>query len=69
MLSKSGAMPNAGDGRAGREMRSVTVIPASLNKYSDIPLATTAKRKVAAYARVSTDDEDQQTSYVAQCDY
>ena len=50
-------------------MRNVTVIPASLNKYSDIPLATTAKRKVAAYARVSTDDEDQQTSYAAQCDY
>ena len=46
-------------------MRNVTVIPASLNKYSDIPLATTAKRKVAAYARVSTDDEDQQTSYAA----
>ena len=50
-------------------MRNVTVIPASLNKYSDIPLATTTKRKVAAYARVSTDDEDQQTSYAAQCDY
>ena len=50
-------------------MRNVTVIPASLNKYSDIPLATTEKRKVAAYARVSTDDEDQQTSYAAQCDY
>ena len=29
----------------------------------------TRKRKVAAYARVSTDDEDQQTSYAAQCDY
>lgn len=50
-------------------MRNVTVIPASLNKFSDVPLATTKKRKVAAYARVSTDDEDQQTSYAAQCDY
>ena len=50
-------------------MRNVTIIPASLNKFSDVPLATTKKRKVAAYARVSTDDEDQQTSYAAQCDY
>ena len=50
-------------------MRNVTVIPASLNKFSDVPLATTKKLKVAAYARVSTDDEDQQTSYAAQCDY
>ena len=50
-------------------MRNVTVIPASLNKFSDVPLATTKKRKVAVYARVSTDDEDQQTSYAAQCDY
>ena len=40
-----------------------------IHKYSDVSLATTAKRKVAAYARVSTDDEDQQTSYAAQCDY
>ena len=69
MPSKSGVTASAGDGKAGREMRNVTVIPASLNKFSDVPLATTKKRKVAAYARVSTDDEDQQTSYAAQCDY
>lgn len=50
-------------------MRNVTVIPASIHKFSDVPLATKEKRKVAAYARVSTDDEDQQTSYAAQCDY
>ena len=50
-------------------MRSVTVIPASVNKFSSIPLATKEKRKVAAYARVSTDEEEQQTSYAAQCDY
>ena len=50
-------------------MRSVTVIPASIHKFSEIPLVTTEKRKVAAYARVSTDNEDQKTSYAAQVDY
>ena len=50
-------------------MRSVTVIPASIHKFSEVPLATAAKRKVAAYARVSTDNEDQKTSYAAQVDY
>jgi len=50
-------------------MRSVTVIPASVNKFSAQPLSATEKRKVAAYARVSTDEEEQQSSYVAQCDY
>ena len=50
-------------------MRSVTVIPASIHRFSEVPLATAAKRKVAAYARVSTDNEDQKTSYAAQVDY
>ena len=50
-------------------MRNVTVIPASVNRFTDIPLAVPQKRKVAAYARVSTDEEEQQTSYSAQCDY
>ena len=50
-------------------MRSVTVIPASIHRFSEVLLATTEKRKVAAYARVSTDNEDQKTSYAAQVDY
>ena len=50
-------------------MRNVTVIPASVNRFTDIPLFAPQKRKVAAYARVSTDEEEQQTSYTAQCDY
>ena len=50
-------------------MRNVTVIPASVNRFTDIPLTATQRRKVAAYARVSTDEEEQQTSYAAQCDY
>ena len=49
--------------------RTVTVIPASIHRFSEVPLATAAKRKVAAYARVSTDNEDQKTSYAAQVDY
>ena len=32
-------------------------------------MAATRKRKVAAYARVSTDHEDQLNSYEAQLDY
>ena len=50
-------------------MRNVTVIPASIHRFSEVPLASAAKRKVAAYARVSTDNEDQRTSYAAQVDY
>ena len=50
-------------------MRSVTVIPASIHRFSEVPLASAEKRKVAAYARVSTDNEDQKTSYAAQVDY
>ena len=50
-------------------MRSATLIPASIHKFSEVPLATVAKRKVAAYARVSTENEDQKTSYAAQVDY
>ena len=50
-------------------MKNVTVIPASIHKFSEMPLTAKVKRKVAAYARVSTDHEEQQTSYAAQCDY
>ena len=50
-------------------MRNVTVIPASIHRFSEVPLASAEKRKVAAYARVSTDNEDQKTSYAAQVDY
>ena len=50
--------------------RSVTVIPptvaqAALNNV----LSMTQKKRVAAYARVSTDDPEQLTSYDAQKDY
>ena len=49
--------------------KNVTTIPATISRFTDAPLMSTAKRKVAAYARVSTDHEEQLTSYDAQVDY
>jgi len=49
--------------------RIVTPIPASVNRYSAVPLTSGRKRHVAGYARVSTDMEEQQTSYEAQVDH
>lgn len=69
MLSKCGGKLNTDDGKDVSAMRSVTVIPASIHRFSEVPLASAEKRKVAAYARVSTDNEDQKTSYAAQVDY
>lgn len=50
------------------ESRKVTVIPAQKEKVSVIRTVT-AKRRVAGYARVSTEFEEQQTSYAAQIEY
>ncbi len=50
-------------------MARVITIPATLNKFTAEPVANTQKRKVAGYARVSTDHEEQATSYEAQVDY
>lgn len=47
----------------------VRTIPASISQITAAPLNSAAKRKVAAYARVSTDHEEQLTSYEAQIDY
>jgi DNA invertase Pin-like site-specific DNA recombinase len=47
----------------------VTTIPATINRFTASPLAERKKRKVAGYARVSTDHEEQLTSYEAQVDY
>lgn len=47
----------------------IITIPATLNRFTSAPVYETAKRKVAGYARVSTDYEEQQTSYEAQMDY
>ena len=49
--------------------QNVRVIPATMSRMTSAPIASSAKRKVAGYARVSTDLEEQQTSYEAQVDY
>jgi DNA invertase Pin-like site-specific DNA recombinase len=47
----------------------VTVIPAYTQPTFAGPVGFTVKKRVAAYARVSTDNEEQLTSYEAQVDY
>ena len=49
--------------------RKVTTIPAKAQIYASNPLQRVQKPRVAAYARVSTDQEEQETSFEAQCDY
>ena len=51
------------------EKRKVTTIPATINKMTAKPIGSRKKRRVAGYARVSTDNQDQLTSYAAQVDY
>lgn len=50
-------------------MAKVTTIPATISKFTAVPINSTQKQKVAGYARVSTDHEEQLTSYEAQVDY
>ena len=50
-------------------MPKVRVIPATIEKHSMMPINEKTRRKVAGYARVSTNHEEQQTSYAAQVDY
>lgn len=40
-----------------------------MSRFTAAPLTSTKKRRVAAYARVSTNNEEQLTSYEAQIDY
>lgn len=47
----------------------VRVIPATINKFAARSADSKKKLRVAGYARVSTDHEDQQTSYEAQVRY
>lgn len=49
--------------------RRVRTIPATISRYTAAPINSKKKRKVAGYARVSTDHADQVTSYEAQVDY
>ena len=49
--------------------RSVSVIPPTINPLTHLSKVTMQKRRVAGYARVSTDSDEQFTSYEAQVDY
>ena len=49
--------------------KTVTVIPATINPLTKIPVIGLHKRRTAGYARVSTDKDEQFTSYEAQVDY
>ena len=49
--------------------KNVTVIPATFDSQTRQPMQQKVRRKVAGYARVSTDSEEQFTSYEAQVDY
>ena len=48
-------------------MKQITVIPSTIPLH--MPIMPQAHRKVAGYARVSTDQNEQSTSYEAQLDY
>ena len=50
-------------------MAKVTTIPATISRFTATPINEKKKRRTAAYARVSTDSEEQLTSYSAQVDY
>ncbi|WP_366923895.1 recombinase family protein [Metallumcola ferriviriculae] len=49
--------------------RAVKVIPATAGLFAPIAAGTPATKRVAAYARVSTDNDEQLSSYEAQVDY
>ena len=52
-----------------KNAKNITVIPATINPLTRLPKAAVQQRRVAGYARVSTDSEEQLTSYEAQVDY
>lgn len=45
--------------------KNITVIPATINPMTRLPMMSAILRRVAAYARVSTDSEEQLISYEA----
>ena len=51
------------------QQRKVVTIPPTVSRFTASPIAEQKKRRVAAYARVSTDSDEQFTSYEAQIDY
>ena len=50
-------------------MPRITVIEPTINVATNLPIFSKVKRRVAAYARVSTDNDEQYTSFEAQKEY
>lgn len=50
-------------------MAKVTIIPSTIDPLTRLPSNGLVKRRVAGYARVSTEQEEQNSSYQAQVDY
>ena len=50
-------------------MAKVTIIPSTINPITQMPINMTSTKRVAAYARVSTNSDEQYTSYEAQVTY
>ena len=47
----------------------VRIIPPTINRATSAPVSEVRKRRVAGYARFSTEQEEQQSSYEAQVRY
>ena len=47
----------------------VTALPATVNRFTESPVGCPKRRRTAAYARVSSNHDDQLTSYAAQVSY
>lgn len=58
-----------GEERVTSDGHRITAMPATRERYRAVNAPASHKLRVAAYARVSTDNEEQATSYEAQVDY
>jgi len=47
----------------------IRIIPATIQRFNGQPINQTVKKRVAAYARVSTNLEEQESSFEAQVDH
>lgn len=47
----------------------VTELPVTVNRFTENPVGCPKRRRTAAYARVSSNHDDQLTSYAAQVSY
>ena len=65
-MSEARAFEPAGYTPTVTRMKTVTVIPPRLQTMPGMPTFTKRPKRVAAYARVSTNSEEQLTSYEAQ---